>query len=162
MQHTALCGILPGEEMKFAKDNRRNKLRKLHPERQYTRRSSLGEKPIPLRQTKRTPQRSATLRDIRLWRRFFAPPLVSEVSLRFGHARGKTTLSCFLTLSRRFATPMAYAQMRTLRRSSLGEKPIPLPQTKRTPQRSPFVWRRGRDSNPRVLLAQTDFESAPL
>ena len=26
------------------------------------------------------------------------------VSLRLGHARGKTTLSCFLTLSRRFAT----------------------------------------------------------
>ena len=25
-----------------------------------------------------------------------------------------------------------------------------------------FLWRRGRDSNPRVLLAQTDFESAPL
>ena len=25
-----------------------------------------------------------------------------------------------------------------------------------------FIWRRGRDSNPRVLLAQTDFESAPL
>ena len=25
-----------------------------------------------------------------------------------------------------------------------------------------FSWRRGRDSNPRVLLAQTDFESAPL
>ena len=25
-------------------------------------------------------------------------------SRRFGHARGKTTLSCFLTLSRRFAT----------------------------------------------------------
>ena len=24
------------------------------------------------------------------------------------------------------------------------------------------LWRRGRDSNPRVLLAQTDFESAPL
>ena len=48
-------------------------------------------------------------------RRFIAPPLVSKVSLRFGHARGKTTLSCFLTLSRRFATPMAYAQMRTLR-----------------------------------------------
>ena len=44
---------------------------------------------------------------------FFAPPLASKVSLRLGHARGKTTLSCFLTLSRRFATPMAYAQMRT-------------------------------------------------
>ena len=57
--------------------------------------------------------RKAWKRGIRLWRRFFAPPLVSEVSLRFGHARGKTTLSCFLTLSRRFATPMAYAQMRT-------------------------------------------------
>ena len=28
----------------------------------------------------------------------------SLVSLRFGHAQGKTTLSCFLTLSRRFAT----------------------------------------------------------
>ena len=25
-----------------------------------------------------------------------------------------------------------------------------------------LFWRRGRDSNPRVLLAQTDFESAPL
>ena len=37
-------------------------------------------------------------------RRFIAPPPVSKVSLRFGHARGKTTLSCFLTLSRRFAT----------------------------------------------------------
>ena len=34
----------------------------------------------------------------------------SLVSLRFGHARGKTTLSCFLTLSRRFATRSA-AQM---------------------------------------------------
>ena len=57
--------------------------------------------------------RKAWKRGIRLWRRFFAPPLVSEVSLQFGHARGKTTLSCFLTSSRRFTTPMAYAQMRT-------------------------------------------------
>ena len=29
-------------------------------------------------------------------------------SLRFGHAQGKTTLSCFLTLSRRYATPSAF------------------------------------------------------
>ena len=28
-------------------------------------------------------------------------------SLRFGHTRGKTTLSCFLTRSCRFATPFA-------------------------------------------------------
>ena len=28
----------------------------------------------------------------------------ATVSLRLGHARGKTTLSCFLTLSRRFST----------------------------------------------------------
>ena len=46
----------------------------------------------------------------------------SLVSLRFGHARGKTTLSCFLTLSRRFAT-RSTAQMRTpLLASSLGER----------------------------------------
>ena len=36
----------------------------------------------------------------------------SLVLLRFGHARGKTTLSCFLTLSRRFATRSARS-MRT-------------------------------------------------
>ena len=36
----------------------------------------------------------------------------SLVLLRFGHARGKTTLSCFLTLSRRFATRSA-RRMRT-------------------------------------------------
>ena len=38
----------------------------------------------------------------------------SSFSLRLGHARGKTTLSCFLTLSRRFATRSAW-RMRTHR-----------------------------------------------
>ena len=42
----------------------------------------------------------------------------SLVSLRFGHARGKTTLSCFLALSRRFAT-RSTAQMRTPRENYL-------------------------------------------
>ena len=48
----------------------------------------------------------------------------SLVSLWFGHARGKTTLSCFLTLSRRFATRSAW-RMRTQRHSS----PVEIPRT---------------------------------
>ena len=59
----------------------------------------------------------------------------SLVSLRFGHARGKTTFSCFLALSRRFAT-RSTAQMRTsVRITSNGFQDFPqnptLPQNKR-------------------------------
>ena len=37
MQHTALCGILPGEEMIDVINTMRNACRKLFPERQYSR-----------------------------------------------------------------------------------------------------------------------------
>ena len=85
-------------------------------------------------------------------RKFFAPPLVSEVSLRFGHARGKTTLSCFLTLSRRFATPMAFAQMRTpLATGAVVRILYPSSQKEKKTdhkKRSVFFWLGNRDSNP--------------
>ena len=44
-----------------------------------------------------------------------------------------------------------------------GFYPRAVSKKQRHPEWSVFVfWRRERDSNPRVLLAQTDFESAPL
>ena len=44
-------------------------------------------------------------RGIRLWRRFFALTLTSELGLTAVRSRSrKTTLSCFLILSRRYAT----------------------------------------------------------
>ena len=49
--------------------------------------------------------------------------------------------------------------------SSHGENPLPLRQKKKhshTVWCCCVFWRRGRDSNPRVLLAQTDFESVRL
>ena len=63
--------------------------------------------PLPLCQKRRGLHKEVLKGGVFAARRFIAPPLVSKVSLRFGHARGKTTLSCFLTLSRRYATPMA-------------------------------------------------------
>ena len=101
-------------------------------------------------------------RGIRLRRRFSAPPLVSEVSLRFGHARGKITLSCFLILSRRFAT-RSTAQMRTpfcdleSHRGALESSRTGAKETKKTTELlglgCPFIWRRKRDSNPRAFWA---------
>ena len=43
---------------------------------------------------------------VRIIKRYFAPSeyTLALVSLRLGHAQGKTILNCFLTLSRRSAT----------------------------------------------------------
>ena len=80
----------------------------------------------------------------------------SLVSLWLGHARGKTTLSCFLTLSRRFAT-RSTAQMRTpfcnilLHRWALVLSFYEIKINTIHEGWCSFIWRRKRDS----ILART-------
>ena len=61
------------------------------------------------------------------------------------------------------SSTMAFAQMRTLAPSVQGSILTDCVKQKKALQRVPFsVWRRGRDSNPRVVLSTNWFRVSPV